>query len=557
MSTLLDQINANTEAIKTGKNTVVDAITAKGGVVNSSGSVPTFKEIANGVSSINTSGGGSGGGTEIITKYVYTAGNGATDVTAKAISDISMKDTVAVLKNTGGDVSYVGSPILPYTAAIMTEDSEGHVTSEDCILDYRANTGTPTLGYLAHTAGGAHGFYYSPSHNFICVGSSTNTEYYFPFFLVDGQYKQVKINGEYARFPRVCSPSAVGYYDTPVVYDEETQLLYIKDYANYSSMRDNMSVYKLDLATFDLTRLTTIPYTTVNGWRLHYATHGFLIYSTSRNVRVAQFDKTTGAIISSIYLTIDSDTSYDKVAHNVKRLQDDSLIVLTSFASYSKQLPKATKLAYDKYNEVYTIGAKTGQLTFAFSTWTDMPDAYTSFYNDKTDGSFHVAVVSINTSNTYTRTEDTDLTKYFLDDVSVFDPSQISGFICDRSGYMLAIMSSGDWLLLYTEYDENQHMLGYKKVANIKTDFTPTPANYYMGSPINIDFSKGYFLSDVENPTVSENVYLYTGYREGGDYLVQGANNRLSDSQSLYGYGIAKENIAKGDTGTVSLGFLA
>lgn len=558
---ILDTINANTEQVRNGKNNVASAIVSKGGSISAAGSVPTFNELVAGVNSIDTSGGGSSGGGgsgggETVVEIVYSAGNGAVDMTATAVTDISANDSIKVVKNTTGEVSYVGSPILPYTASIMTEDSEGHVTSEDYILDYSATTGTPTLGYKAHTAGGAHGFYQSPSYNFICVGSSTNTEYYFPFFLVDGQYKQVKINGEYASFPRVCSPSAVGYYDTPVVYDEETQLLYIKDYVNYSSIRDNMSVYKLDLATLDLTRLTTIPYTTVNGWKLHYATHGYLLRSSGKYVSLEKFDKTTGAHLPDDYVTLDKDTSYDKVAHKVIRLKDDSLIVLTSFASYSNNSAKATKLVYDSYNEVYTIGVKAGSITSSYNTWADMPDEQTAFYNDKSDGSFHVAVVSVNTSNTYTRTEDTDLTKYFLDDVSVFDPSQIKGFIIDRSGYMFAIMSSGDWILLYTEYDENQHMLGYKKVANIKTDFTPTPANYYMGFPINIDFSKGYFLSDVENPTVSENVYLYKKEIAGGEYLIQRTNNQLSVEDNLYGYGIAKENITSGEEGTVSLGLL-
>ena len=140
MSTLLDQINANTEAIKTGKNTVVDAITAKGGVVNPSGSVPTFKEIANGVSSINTSGGGSGG-TEIITKYVYTAGNGATDITAKAISDISMKDTVAVLKNTGEYLVQGANNRLS-----NSQNLYGYGIAKSDIAN--GSTGTVSLGFL-------------------------------------------------------------------------------------------------------------------------------------------------------------------------------------------------------------------------------------------------------------------------------------------------------------------------------------------------------------------------------------------------------------------------
>lgn len=541
---LLDKINSNTEKVRAGKSGLVTAIKSKGGSISAAGSVPTFNELINGVNSIDTSSGGGGGSGDTIveTKVIYSAGNGAKDMTATAVTDISANDSIKVVKNTGGDASYVGSPILPYTAAIMNQDADGHVSSVEYTLSYNYCAQAPWItGSTYHSSSDPHGFYNSPSNKFICVGAQSPVSYYFPFFLVDGYYKQVKIDGAYNRFSNY---SAYNYYKSVVAYDEDKKLLYLVSRGN------TVYVYKFDEAMLNLTLLTSVSMTCTH---LAYACNGHIIYSNSNHVYINKFDESTNSFTGAVRLYQGS--TYYYAAHKIIRLHDDSLIVLVGRRDAASN-PMACKLIYDSANETYSLYTTiTNGIGAGDCNWADMPDEQTLFImRTATTATFHIYTLTMSSSKYYQSTEDTDLTKYFLDDTSVFDPSGINGFIIDRSGYMLARMSSGDWLLLYTEYDENHHMLGYKKVANIKTDFIPTPAVYFMGYSPNINFANGYFLSDADPFTSAENVYLYKKEIAGGEYLIQRTNNQLYDEDNLYGYGIAKESIAAGEEGTVSLG---
>lgn len=545
---LLDKINENTEKVRTGKSNLVAAITSKGGSVSAAGSVPTFNELINGVNSIDTSSGGGGGGSGgepiIETITVYSAGNGAVDMTATAVTDISANDSIKVVKNTTGEVSYVGKNIVPYTASIMTEDSEGHVSSVEYTLSYNYCSQAPWfMGSTYHSSSDPHGFYNSPSNKFICVGARSPVSYYFPFFLVDGRYKQVKIDGAYNRFSNYI---AYNYYKSVVAYDEDKKLLYLVSNGN------TVYVYKFDEAMLNLTLLTSVRMTCRN---LAYACNGHIIYSDSYHVYINKFDESTNSFIGSTRLY--QGQTYSYAAHKIIRLPDDGLIILIGQIGGADN-PKACKLIYDRANETYSLYTTiTNGIGAGECNWADMPDEQTLFIMRKADvATFHIYTLTMSSSKYYQSTEDTNLSNYFLDDTSVFDTSNISGFIIDRSGYMLAIMSSGDWILLYTEYDENNHMLGYKVVANLKTDFTPTPANYFMGYTPNINFAHGYFLNDAEPFTGAENVYLYKKEIAGGEYLIQKTNNQLYDGNNLYGYGVAKSDILAGEEGTVSLGLL-
>ena len=61
---IIDDINANTQAIISGKSLVTNAIIEKGGTVDQVGDLPTFYELAEGIESIET-GGGAGAGSAL------------------------------------------------------------------------------------------------------------------------------------------------------------------------------------------------------------------------------------------------------------------------------------------------------------------------------------------------------------------------------------------------------------------------------------------------------------------------------------------------------------
>lgn len=55
---IIDDINANTNAIINGKTNLTTAIINKGGTVSQSGDLPTFSELVAGINSIEEGSGG-------------------------------------------------------------------------------------------------------------------------------------------------------------------------------------------------------------------------------------------------------------------------------------------------------------------------------------------------------------------------------------------------------------------------------------------------------------------------------------------------------------------
>ena len=541
---ILDTINANTEKVRAGKSGLVTAIQSKGGSISAAGSVPTFNELVAGVNSIDTSGGGGGG--EPVVEIVYSAGNGAVDMTAKAISDISMKDTVAVLKNVTGSVGSVGQNIVPATGRVDTTNSDGTVTTTNHTLVYNYCSDAPWFsGVVYHEADAPHGFYNSVTHKMICVSGANAVDFYFPFYLVGGAYQQVKVEGKYNKLDDVVTGT---YFASAAMYDEDTNLFYLKGNSN------KLHVYKLNTADLNLTKIATF---TISTDGLSYACNGHLIYNYQHDLYINKFNESTATFEGA--KTLFTRSGFYNGFRKVIRLPDETLYILIGERSRAA-VPSVLMLAYDKAAGTYTPkNTANGSGIGPDCDWADMPDAGRLFEIHTSDKSFHSYKLYLSgTSTIYVKGTEEDYSSLFLDDISVFDPSRITGFICDRSGYMLAILGdTNEWYLLYTDYDDLGNMLGYRVVANLKTDFTPSPVVYFMGYAPNINFANGYFLGNADPPTYAENVYLYNGYREGGDYLVQGSYNQLSDSPNLYGYGIAKSDIANGSTGTVSLGFLA
>lgn len=543
---ILDTINANTEQVRNGKNNVASAIASKGGSVISSGIVPTFNELVAGVNSIDTSGGGGSGGNtepEVIIKTVYSAGNGAVEKSARALGDIDVNDSVVVLKNVTGNVGSVGENIVPNTGRVDTTNTDGTISTTNHTLAYNYCTDAPWFsGVVYHEAAAPHGFYNSPTHKFICVGGANEVDYYFPFYLSGGTYQQVKIDGQYNKFDNVVTGS---YFASAAMYDEDTQLFYLKGTGS------NLYVYKFNSANLNLTKIATLSVSTDG---LAYACNSHLIYNYNYSLYIRKFNETTASFDAA--QTLFTRNGFYNGARKFIRLPDETLYILIG-ARAQATTPSVSMLSYDSAAGTYTPkNTANGSGVGASCNWADMPDTSRLFEVHSSDKSFHSYKLYLSgTSTIYINGTEEDYSSLFLDDVSVFDPSKITGFICDRSGYMLAILgATNEWYLLYTDYDDLGNMLGYRVVADLKTDFTPTPAVYFMGYAPTIDFGNGYFLSDTDPFTYAENVYLYNGYRAGGDYLVQKTNNRLSSNSNVYGYGIATEAIASGEEGTVSIG---
>lgn len=547
---LLDKINSNTEKVRAGKSGLVTAIKSKGGSISAAGSVPTFNELINGVNSIDTSSGGGGGSGDIIveTKVVYSAGNGAKDMTAMAIEGISANDSIKVVKNTGGDVSYVGSSILPTTAKEVTTSSSGNPVTYTYPLD--VSRSTQVAGVFLSTyrsSSDPHGMYNSASNKFICVGAQAPIDYYFPFFLKDGVYQQLKINGSYRDIPNYVSSSGNlnghfqsggDYYQSKVAYDEDRKLFYAV--GSVAGGISHMVVYKLDEENLNLTvlickeRVSYIPL---------FALNGHLIVSSSYYVNIYKFNETTNTMSGSV---IYKGSTYNYTAYGIKQLRNKDLYVIVGLQSRAGTSSLA-KLTYLEETDTYSVTITATGVSLPTVSCVGMPDATRIFYVDKYNGTFGCKRITDNgTSWGYA---DEDITTLFADDITVFDPSTITKFVVDNSGYMIAETSDGTYYLLKTNFDIDGNIIGYHVVAKPKEDFTPNVTTFPTGYAPNIDFANGYFMFDADN-----NKLLYQQVVNGGEYLIQKTNNQFSAEDNLYGYGVAKSDIPTGEEGTVSLG---
>ena len=542
---LLDTINANTEQVRNGKNNVASAIASKGGSVISSGIVPTFNEFFVGVNFIDTSGGGGGSEPsepEIIVETVYSAGNGAIDMTATAAEEISKYDSIKVLANTSGDVSYAGYGVLPAVGRIDKTES----TYAEETLDYSKGTQGATTAATERAKTTPHLFYQSAYNTIICVGTTASNYHYFPFYLKGGEYVQLKINGSYNTFPEYfASGTATGnlldgsYCQSLVAYDNDNKLLFVGGWY--------CTAYKLDEENLNLIPLTSVSGKCLGLWA--YKSHVFYHYGDSlAYLYMRKFDETTNTFGSEIKL---SNYYYNfnsrPVLVDLIPYGNDSIYVL--LAKHDGQGPTITKLTLDATGTFAT--AIKSQSFFSTTkskpVYCGLPDAYRAFFTN-TSGTF--SCWHITDTGTSFQFAVEDVTALFLDDTSVFDPSTITQFVLDKAGYMYAYNGTG-WYLLKTEYNEAGVMLGYQLVTQINTEFTPTVSSFPIGTRFNLNFPNGYFIK-----SSTGDVLLYKEVVDGGAYLIQRTNNKISNEDNLYGYGIAKENIASGEEGTVSLGLL-
>lgn len=546
---LLDKINSNTEKVRAGKSGLVTAIKSKGGSISAAGSVPTFNELINGVNSIDTSSGGGSGDIIVETKVVYSAGNGAKDMTAMAIEDISANDSIKVVKNTGEDASYVGYSMLPTTAKEVTTSSSGNPVTTTYPLD--ASRSTQVAGTFLSTyrsSSSTHGLYNSASNKFICVGAQAPIDYYFPFFLKDGVYQQLKINGSYRDIPNYVSSGVLNghfqsggnYYQSKVAYDEDRKLFYAS--GSIAGGVNHTTVYKLDEENLNLTVLTCV---SRMSFVPLFAVNGHLIVSTSYYVRLYKFDETTNTF--GDYSTIYSGSSFNYTAYGIKQLRNKDLYVIVGMQSRAGN-PTLAKLTYLEETDTYSVTIQASGVSVPTASCVGMPDATRIFYVPSS-GTFGCKRITDN--GTSWGKVDEDVTTLFADDITVFDPSTITKFVVDNSGYMIAETSDGTYYLLKTNFDIDGNIIRYHVVAKPKEDFTPNVTTFPTGYAPNIDFANGYFMFDADN-----NKLLYQKVVNGGEYLIQRTNNQLSAEDNLYGYGVAKSDILAGEEGTISLGLL-
>lgn len=503
MSTLLDQINANTEAIKTGKNTVVDAITAKGGVVNSSGSVPTFNEIADGVNSIDTS---SGGGSEVIVQTIVSAGNGSISVSATSMTEnINKYDTVVAKTNKGAIPEYK----LTYTIPTQVKIGSGIETP---------TVQKNTFSYLGFSMDSQVSLI---SDNMLCVKYTTGNMLL--FYKKDEEFVQLKIDGVYQYL--------IPKKTIAVDYDKHTGVLFVVNIDTEDVCE--FSVYKFNEASMNLEFQTAISKDFNNSSEYRdgaisiFASRGHVFFNYgSAGVPFIKYDvdlnefgdwqtATTGLYVRD-FVEMGSDILYLAAGWSGKpykyQLIDGVYTKIAEGSEYSANL-----------NGV-SLNKNATMLFYGYST--------TRYLDDLIDN-----------GSTITRKKHTPF------------PSGIS----ETSGEDFFFTKDSDFVwgenanntVLYSLVDNVA-----TKVVKPATEFSPAlmtdnyGANFY-GRPAKITSAQILCLLSTGQLGIFTPVYATA------PYTVEKAGNKLSTDTDVYGYGIAQEDINSGEEGTVSLSFLA
>ena len=146
---IIDDINANTQAIINGKSLVTNAIIEKGGTVDQVGDLPTFSELAEGIESIETGGGTGGFGSSL------------------SCLPITNLKVVQIAENTA-KITWE-NPTDPNRAGIQVRTAVGYIPTmpsslSDVIQDYPADTNELYL-YLDNVAiGGIVGVWVMPTN---------------------------------------------------------------------------------------------------------------------------------------------------------------------------------------------------------------------------------------------------------------------------------------------------------------------------------------------------------------------------------------------------------
>ena len=132
---IIDDINANTNKVISGKTNLTTAIIGKGGTVSQVGDLPTFNELVSGIESIKTGGGGGDANALIASNVVGRYGA----VSLKQIStagDLKINWAFDIDdKNRGGVQVRVGIGYIPTLPQVST----------DFILDLGADVTTTTV----------------------------------------------------------------------------------------------------------------------------------------------------------------------------------------------------------------------------------------------------------------------------------------------------------------------------------------------------------------------------------------------------------------------------
>lgn len=512
---LVDRINRNTQSVLYGKRDLEQAITAKGGTVGAYADIPSFMNLVDGVNSIES-------GLNV---------DGAEDTIVYANENIT-KGNVCSLVIAAGDFQ------ANKTAKIPTTFIDGS-TSRNLTL---------TADRIVCLDNG----------NLLLIPYSN---YLIPFYLVDGEYKQLKVQGSYD-YIQGGNPMHSSLYTTeagfPYAYDSTTKTLFIPGYtpANYTYSYRCACI--IDTDNLDIGKLQT---TTV------YSRFGTTVYANNGSVIVNKHDVSNNLAWITVLSTYNaSSKSYSDVA-------------------FTKDLSGTTFNHVCDIKEDYGTGAIIGvcQCNYQGSTQIYLAKAVSLSGAPYTMSGYSNLIANVKTSdnngytgyggNTYAQISASGSRLFYIDNTNklhqvivdtntlaleeaplIFDDgldiTKIDSFVLVKGDGFLYVKSTDtdkyadDELVRLYYYDTNTS--SFQFVCCPAQSFnTPSLAGALPVQP--------YFSTGERTIIKNASTNLLTMYEVGlakldYDYAAAPCNNLLNGAD---GYAIASEDIAAGEMGTM------
>lgn len=393
---------------------------------------------------------------------------------------------------------------------------------------------------------------------------SCDTSYrYWPFYLVNGEYKPLKVNGVSTYWGQYSSTNQPDrsydaytkkYYKTSATsttlniteYTIDVENLNLVEGQTYSCEMTNASTY-LGLATFSYRKNIFIQ------WRAGSASSGY---------ESLQFHISDDGVLTKIGSVNDN---IDKITSTADRLYGTNFIVDKN----EDLIVFVTKYGANNYVLKYTYNSGTG-IYNEISNYMTMPEgteinmAYAKYFTNRApsmymgkDNDFIIRldsnkqIVMYTVSDTFTLLGTGGIT---FDDG--FSNSNITRISFSRNANLLFILSGST---SYTTAQQTRLYKVTKSGTTLNCEFIGCPTETFdtvlasAAIPIQQTFddpSRSVIISSTNNWYGLYDIHKIIGDYE---YTATNSNNSISSNESVTAYAVAKEDIAEGEIGRASL----
>lgn len=492
---LVDNINLNTAAVSNGKTSLKKAINNKGGYVPDTGNIPTFQELINGLGNVIGNDSGTGALLNVVASAPITKGS-----------------PVEVSLSNSETLQLVGEE-LPSTAKVG--DSTLNILKDWNYPPYISRTGR----FLAVWYG------------------STSTSYLIPFYKVDGEWKQMTVDGVYT-----------GMYNDNTEKDWRLEVCHFDEMVYPRKLVAGKHIYDVNTSDLDVTLQAS--FTTTR--RLSR------VFMHNNHIFTGEIKGTTLPPTYTVVYKYDPVNQTVTELHTASGLFDDIttsgtdvFTASTRSASVRKyrlnsgqyELAKTLNISYKDYLHNVSISAGCSTLLYCDGSGS----------GDDLDYNFHQNLIDPNEFY-YTSV---DIPVKFSDNVNNLDPE----YVCLTKDFKYLFLEEHGYIgeeykaRLYKWYiDKAKGTVGYNFVAYITTSNTFSPVldpdfgfSHYRW---NIHSLSNIILcpdDDYTSPLLYNPVNVESGYYTGIPTSV------ISLGTNLIGYGYALDDIPLGETGTVCM----